>query len=164
MLQFGLAITGNLFQPHSSSNSLLILTKTRTDGEGRRHSVAVPLLAAPPAQAPGWLIERRARRLQQRRHSLQVPPGTAARSRSPRRQSSIRQSSRRPSRQGRSQSRPSHLLKFVFQVFISSWSRQSPPELSSFSVSFIIFCLFPLRRLDGESHYYLISHLTQIDC
>lgn len=39
------------FSPQSStpSNSLVILTRTKTDSQGRRHSVAVPLLAAPPS-------------------------------------------------------------------------------------------------------------------
>lgn len=94
-------------KPTGGSSSLVILTKTRTDGEGRRHSVAVPLLATQPqphasqsAQA-GLVIERRTgRRTGERRHSLQVPPGNTSRSRSPRRQNSARQSSRRPSRQG----------------------------------------------------------------
>ena len=93
-------------QPTNGSNSLVILTKTRTDGEGRRHSVAVPLLATQPqlntqtAQA-GLVIERKGRRREgERRHSLQVPPGNLTRPRSPRRQNSARQSSRRPSRQG----------------------------------------------------------------
>ena len=85
-----------VLQPTNGSNSLVILTKTRTDGEGRRHSVAVPLLATPPQSQAGLVIERRGRRTGERRHSLQVT------ARSPRRQNSSRQSSRRPSRQGES--------------------------------------------------------------
>lgn len=106
------------------SNSLVILTRTKTDSQGRRHSVAVPLLAAPPSAvsrqglAPdtcGYVIERkpregsrdgsrdRAHSLAHRRHSLQVGAGLhrgpGSGSRSPRR-SSTRRHSRRPSKQG----------------------------------------------------------------
>ena len=44
-----------VIQPTNGSSSLVILTKTRTDGEGRRHSVAVPLLST-PAQAQAGLV------------------------------------------------------------------------------------------------------------
>jgi len=96
----------------NTSNSLVILTRTTTDSQGRRHSVAVPLLAAPPSKVDtGLVIERRSRggHVQDRRHSLQVGTGLGAHARrtgsmsgarSPRRTGSRRQSSRRPSRQG----------------------------------------------------------------
>lgn len=84
-------------------NSLLILTRTKTDSQGRRHSVAVPLLQSEEGARPdsGFLVERKVSgagqdsRLRGRRHSLQPI------SRSPmRRQGSRRASSRRPSKQG----------------------------------------------------------------
>jgi len=101
----------------NASNSLVILTRTKTDSQGRRHSVAVPLLAAPPKTDSGLVIERKSRadtyggpgHMGGRRHSLQVGTGARPRrhgsqpgsgGRSPRRTGSRRQSSRRPSRQG----------------------------------------------------------------
>merc|ERR1719323_2225178 len=96
----------------AASNSLLILTRTKTDAQGRRHSVAVPLLQAPPAAADsGFVIERKARGAGAensgrggRRHSLQVGGlrhhGSLPGSRSPRRSGSVRRQSRRPSKQG----------------------------------------------------------------
>jgi len=94
------------------SSALLILTRTRTDGQGRRHSVAVPLLTPPnasPAHAlNGLQIERRAaapanqslgKTRLGRRHSLQVATTGRPPSRSPSRKGSCRRS-RRPSRQG----------------------------------------------------------------
>jgi len=89
------------------SNSLLILTRTKTDSQGRRHSVAVPLLATPGGAKndSGYLVERKLAGQggettgRGRRHSLQV--GSTNNSRSPqRRQGSRRASSRRPSKQG----------------------------------------------------------------
>ena len=101
-------------QSSAASNSLVILTRTKTDAQGRRHSVAVPLLQAPPSKAEtGFLIEPRHRQeeaqqrsvLGGRRHSLQVGAGArhsapGSGGRSPRRSGSIRRQSRRPSRQG----------------------------------------------------------------
>jgi len=94
------------------SSALLILTRTRTDGQGRRHSVAVPLLTPPnasPAHAlNGLQIERRApapgtqslgKSRLGRRHSLQVATTGRPPSRSPSRKGSCRRP-RRPSRQG----------------------------------------------------------------
>ena len=79
------------------NNSLLILTRTRTDAAGRRHSVAVPLLAAPAQPDPqqGVVVERRlGGPAPHRRLSLQ--PGT-----SPARRPSARtKHTRRPSKQG----------------------------------------------------------------
>lgn len=85
------------------SNSLLILTRTKTDSQGRRHSVAVPLLQTPEGSRndSGYLVERKLSGTgaevsgRGRRHSLQPA------SKSPmRRQGSRRASSRRPSKQG----------------------------------------------------------------
>jgi len=97
---------------HGESSALLILTQTRTDGQGRRHSVAVPLLnppnASPAQNLNGLQIERKTPLVSQnslgksrlgRRHSLQVATTGRPPSRSPSRKGSCRRN-RRPSKQG----------------------------------------------------------------